>query len=284
MTKQRGSLFNDLAGMRIEEVETMFESTLVELSDLEAILVQQHVKKKIHSETIKFAVNKTTMPPSMGDDYTDAAIVSALEQKSEFDACLRVRDELVERLAVPRHRVAHTLVDFHQKLTASTHEEAPTLASEMEMFSKFFEFQSMLKIYKEQHDVLHNLNRARKRLLETVKEVNKNDRRLAQTIAQTRERSRHLRSEAGRLRAYLEKNSSGSKHPIPPPSADASERLRAGEALSMEEFASMLEHGGLTDMGAAEPSKAPASKQSKSSMRRADARRGERRVETNKKE
>lgn len=284
MTKRKGSIFDDLTGMPIDEVEAKFESTLAELSKAEATLVEQHVMKKIHSETIKYAVNKTTSPPLVGDEHADATILSALEQKSIFDACLRARDELVERLAVPRHRVAHTLTDFHHKLTSSAHEEAPTLASEMEMFSKFFEFQSMLNIYNEQNDVLHNLNKARRRLLETVKEVNKNDRRLAQSIAQTREQSRRFRSEAGRLRAYLEKNSSGSKHPVPPPSADASQRLRAGEALTMEEFASMLEHGGLTDVGPSDRSKTPASKKTKSDMRRVDVRRGERRVGTNKKE
>ena len=284
MTKRNGSMFDDLTGMRIDEVEAKFEATLAELSKAEATLIDLHVMKKIHSETIKFAVNKTTSPPLVGDGHADATILSALEQKSVFDACLRARDELVERLAVPRHRVAHTLTDFYHKLTNAAHEEAPTLAGEMEMFSKFFEFQSMMNIYNEQNDVLHNLNKARKRLLETVKEVNKNDRRLVQSIAQTRERSRRFRMEAGRLRAYLEKNSSGSKHPVPPPSADASERLRAGEALTMEEFASMLEHGGLTDVGPSERSKTPTSKQVKSEMRRTEARRGNRRVGTNKKE
>ena len=284
MTKRKGSMFDDLTGMPIDEVEAKFESTLAELSKAEATLVEQHVMKKIHSETIKYAVNKTSAPPLVGDEHADATILSALEQKSVFDACLRARDELVERLAVPRHRVAHALTDFHHKLTNSAHEEAPTLASEMEMFSKFFEFQSMLNIYNEQNDVLYNLNKARKRLLETVKEVNKNDRKLVQSIAQTREQSRRFRSEAGRLRAYLEKNSSGSKHPVPPPSADASQRLRAGEALTMEEFASMLEHGGLTDVEPSERSKTPASKKAKSDMRRVDVRRGERRVGANKKE
>ena len=284
MTKRKGSMFDDLSGLRLEEVEAKFESILAELSKAEATLVEQHIMKKIHSETIKFAVNKARSPPSFGDEYADVTILSALEQKSSFDACLKARDELVERLAVPRHRVAHTLTDFHHKLTNSAHEEAPTLASEMEMFSKFFEFQSMMKIYNEQNDVLHNLNKARKRLLETVKEVNKNDRRLVQSIARTREQSRRFRSEAARLRAYLEKKSSGSSHPVPPPSADASERLRAGEALTMEEFASMLEHGGLTDVGPSERSKTPAPKQAKSDMRRAGARRGDRRVGANKKE
>ena len=284
MSKRSGSMFDDLNGLDVENVEAMFEATLAELSGVEATLVDLHVRKRIHSETIKFAVNKTRVPPVVEDEHTDLIIASALKQKSVFDACLTARDELVERLVVPRHRVAHTLAEFYHKLTASNHEDAPTLAAEMDMFSKFFEFQSMLTIYKEQQNVLHDLNRARRTLLETVKDVNRNDRRLAQRITQARERSKTLRTEAGRLRTYLEKNSKAPKDAVPPPSADVSERLLAGEALTMEEFASMLEHGGLTDVKPPQAIDEAAPKPNKTSMRRAAPRRGVRRTGPGKRE
>ena len=108
MSKRSGSMFDDLNGLDVENVEAMFEATLAELSGVEATLVDLHVRKRVHSETIKFAVNKTRVPPVVEDEYTDPIIASALEQKSVFDACLTARDELVERLVVPRHRVAHT--------------------------------------------------------------------------------------------------------------------------------------------------------------------------------
>ena len=114
--------------------------------------------------------------------------------------------------------------------------------------------------------------------------MNRNDRRLAQRITQARERSKTLRTEAGRLRTYLEKNLKAPKDAVPPPSADVSERLLAGEALTMEEFASMLEHGGLTDVKLPQAIDEAAPKPNKTNMRRAAPRRGVRRTGPGKRE
>ena len=57
MSNRNGSMFDDLNGLNVENVEAMFETTLAELSSVEATLVDLHVRKRIHSETIKFAVN-----------------------------------------------------------------------------------------------------------------------------------------------------------------------------------------------------------------------------------
>ena len=156
---------------------------------------------------------------------------------------------MVQRLNVPRHRVANTLSEFFDKLTTSAnHHESPTLAGEIEMFSRFFELQTMLQIYHEEEAVFSDLNQARRTLLDTVKAVNKNDRKYAQIISKTRETSRKLRKEAGRLRAFLKQNKIGTALPETPSMPEFSERLLACDALSMEEFASMLEHGGLTEL------------------------------------
>ena len=55
-----------------------------------------------------------------------------------------------------------------------------------------------------------------------------------------------------------------------------SERLLAGEALTMEEFASMLEHGGLTDVQPAEEKGNEAKEKREPAMRKAAPRRGKR--------
>ena len=173
----------------------------------------------------------------------------AVEQKKAFDEHLARRDALVERLLIPRHHVVNTMGDFHRKLTADLPPtDSISLASEMEQFSRFFELQAMLQIYTDERDVQTSLHRARANLLETVKAVNKNDRRLAQFINQHRTQAKKQRTEAGRLKAYLEKINASPVVPVPEPNPDVSERLLAGEALTMEEFASMLEHGGLTEL------------------------------------
>ncbi len=249
MTRRTASMYQDLVGLEIAEVEAMYSQVLEKVNATDAKLIELQIKKKIHSEAIRFAVNKGPSPPIGDSEHAEDLISLTVEQKIQFDACLVERDQLVQRLSVPRHRVSNTISEFFDKLTTSSNpHESPTLASEMEMFSRFFELQAMLQIYHEQKSVVDDLNRARRTLLESVKSVNKNDRKYAQVISRTRDLSKGLRKEAGRLRAFLKRNKIGTEDAIPPSIPELSERLLAGDALSMEEFASMLEHGGLTEL------------------------------------
>ena len=124
------------------------------LTELEAALVELHVNKKLHSETIKFAVNKLGEPPVEPATEEDELIRLAIEQKHAFDESL----ERAGRFGQPAGRsntMANTLGEFHAKLTGR--DDANTsmsLAQEMEMFSRFFELQAMLTIYNEQTAVL----------------------------------------------------------------------------------------------------------------------------------
>ena len=43
MSKRSGSMFDDLNGLDVENVEAMFEATLAELSGVEATLVDLHL-------------------------------------------------------------------------------------------------------------------------------------------------------------------------------------------------------------------------------------------------
>jgi hypothetical protein len=277
MTKRSPSVFDDLASLETTEVEAMYEQVIERLSNTEATLVGLHVQKKLHSETIKFAVNKLTTAPVIKDDAADELVQLAIEQKNAFNAAIHTRDELVKRLVIPRHRVANTMTDFHTKLTT---DDTLTLAQEMDMFARFFELQTMLSIYNEHQSMLSDLNRTRLNLLETIKSVNKNDRRLAQQITQSRDAAKSLRKEAGRLRAYLKKHQADPDQPLPPPTPEMNERLLSGQALSMEEFAAMLEHGGLTDVAPSASPAAAGNQKREPSMRKAAPRRGKRRPST----
>ena len=277
MTKRSASVFDDLASLKTSEVEAMYEQVIGRLTEAEETLVGLHVKKKLHSETIKFGVDKLAVPPEVKDDASEELIQLAIEQKQAFDAAIMSRDELVQRLVLPRHRVANTLAEFHTKLTT---DDSLSLAQEMEMFARFFELQTMLSIYNEHQSMLSDLNRTRINLLETIKSVNKSDRRLAQQITQTRDVAKNLRNEAGRLRAYLKKLQAGPEQPLPPPTPEMSERLLSGQALSMEEFAAMLEHGGLTDVASSTTPATSSREKKESTMRKAAPRRGKRRPST----
>ena len=285
MSAKSSSLFADLQQKEIAEVEAMYETVLSQLSATESQLLELYKKKKIHSETIKFAVNKSAQAPKLDEDSQGDLVELAIEQKADFDACLARRDALAERLVLPRHRVLNTMENFYEKLTATlTISDSTSLANEMEYFSRFFELQAILEIYTEEHDVQSSLRRARTNLLETVKSVNKNDRRLAQLINQHRSGAKAQRTEAGRLKAYLEKVNATPVNPVPEPNPEVNERLLAGEALTMEEFASMLEHGGLMEL---ETGSAPSTKRKqrqKRSMRTSQPRRGQRQTSPRKRD
>ncbi len=285
MSSKSSSLFSDLLGKDTPEIQTMYEMVLARLSSTEEQLLDLYKTKKMHSEVIKFAVSKTNQPPLSNEDGKGDLIHLAVEQKKAFDEHLARRDALVERLLIPRHHVVNTMGDFHRKLTADL---PPTnsisLASEMEQFSRFFELQAMLQIYTDERDIQTSLHRARTNLLETVRAVNKNDRRLAQLINQHRTEAKKQRTEAGRLKAYLEKINVSPIVPVPEPNPDVSERLLAGEALTMEEFASMLEHGGLTELDATAQRSTKQKRRQKKTKKAASPRRGLRKTTPSKRD
>ena len=121
MSAKSSSLFADLQQKETAEVEAMYETALAQLSATESQLLELYKEKKIHSETIKFAVNKSDQAPKLDEETQGDLVELALEQKADFDACLARRDALVERLVLPRHRVLHTMRDFYEKLTAPLH-------------------------------------------------------------------------------------------------------------------------------------------------------------------
>ena len=275
MSTSKPSLFADLVGLTDEAIESMYEDVLGKLATVDAELVGLHLNKKIHSETIKFAVNKQDTPPTLGADYDNDLIHLAVQQKEQFDALIKARDALVERLVVPPHRVSKTMHEFYNKLTADTGiGESPTLASEIDMFSRFFELQAMLRTYRENETVQSELRKTRLELLETIKNVNKNDRKIIQNINLNRERGKNLRNEAGRLRTYMKNNKKTPQRPMPP-KPDVGERLFSGEAITMEELASMLEHGGLIDEKPESPRSPSKKRKKRKPIRRSVPIRGE---------
>lgn len=267
-------LFDDLLGQPVEEVEAAYQTLLEKLSACEAKRKQLYTLKKIHSETIKFAVNKTQHPPSLGDETVPDVVLTAIEQKQSFTSLIEQRDDLVHRMVIPRHRAEQNLIQYHERLTKQTHySEAPNLATEIEMFSKFFELQAMLEHFKDHQTTLKELRTMRTSLLENVKTINKEDRRLAQALSGNADEARKLRREAGRLRSYLQKHTHVSAQQLPAPIDDMNQRLASGQALSMEEFAAMLQHGGLTDLPSATKNN-KGGKRKKNQQRKAAPRRG----------
>ena len=78
---KKSSLFADLEGKDTAELRRMYEEVLQNLSSLEEEIVNLYLKKKIHSETIKYAVNKSDQPPVVGEQESDELISLAIEQK-----------------------------------------------------------------------------------------------------------------------------------------------------------------------------------------------------------
>ena len=74
MTNRAASLYDDLVGLSPSEVEAMHKEALNEVKAIDAKLVELQIKKKIHSETIRFAVNKGPSPPSLDSAHADDMI------------------------------------------------------------------------------------------------------------------------------------------------------------------------------------------------------------------
>lgn len=269
---------NDLASLPRETVEGTYASTLDEVNRLDKERQRIYIDKKLRSDIIKYAVNKIQEPPVIDEPDLHPNLVQAIEEKREFDRLLSIRDELAARLAVPRHRLIQAMRSFYERLTAHKHaSESPHLAAEIEMFSRFFEMQAMVMAYDQHRSLHHELEAARDALLETVKAINREDRKFGQRLNSNSEQSRPLRREAGRLRAYLKGLPGANPAPLPEQVEEFTLRLAAGNSLSMEEFAAMLDHGGLTNFEETEaPEMAPKKRQART-MRRAPPMRGRRR-------
>ena len=276
-------LFADLREMSLDDVQERYNTLLETIQRLENERKEMYVVKKLRSEVIRYAVNKLTTAPTIQNIAQKDLLEQAVAEKQVFDELLSQRDALNNRMGVPRYRLVETLQEFHRRLTQNAHHsESPSLASEMDMFSRFFEIQAMIEIYNAHRSLLTDIDHARRQLLETVKAINREDRKFAQQLTANNSETRPLRREAGRLRAFLEKKSKQEPKPLPEEIEEFSLRLMAGDSLSMEEFSSMLSHGGLTEL---EERGAPASspqKRKKKTQRRVDPMPGRKRTSTKK--
>ena len=114
MTKRSSSVFDDLAPLETTEVEAMYEQVIGRLSEAEETLVGLHVQKKLHSETIKFAVNKLTTAPEVKDDAADELVQLAIQQKKAFDAPSRSETNLFSGWLFPATGSQHFDGFLHQ--------------------------------------------------------------------------------------------------------------------------------------------------------------------------
>ncbi len=265
------SLFSDLASLPVEQVEQRYEDLLVDVRRYEDERKAIYADKKARSDVIKFAVNKLETEPDLTGVSEDRRLHEALELKAEFDRLLHARDELVSRLAVPRHRLVQAMEEFHARLTTPAHHsESPNMASEIEMFSRFFEMQAMVRQYDQQRHLFADLERTRSALLETVKAINREDRKFTQQLNKNNDNLRPVRREAGRLRTYLASLPGHDPKPLPEQIEEFTLRLAAGNSLSLEEFSAMLQHGGLAGLDEVEVPEREPKKRRRTTQRRAE--------------
>ena len=163
-------LFADLREMSLDDVQERYNTLLETIQRLESERKEMYVVKKLRSEVIRYAVNKLTTAPTIQNIAQKDLLERAVAEKQVFDELLSKRDALNNRMGVPRYRLVDTLEEFHRRLTQNAHHsESPSLASEMEMFSRFFEIQAMIEIYNTHRSLLTDIDHARGQLLETVK-------------------------------------------------------------------------------------------------------------------
>ena len=113
MTKRSSSMFDDLASLETTEVEAMYEQVIGRLSEAEETLVGLHVQKKLHSETIKFAVNKLTTAPRLSTTLSTSWFNSPYSKRKRLMQPSRSETNLFSGWC-SRHRSQHFDGFLHQ--------------------------------------------------------------------------------------------------------------------------------------------------------------------------
>ena len=271
----KSQLFSDLEGRPLQDVQRDYDDLRQKIENIEKNRKKMYLAKKTLGEVIKFAVNKITEPPLLEEVEHKELLLTVIEQKHEFDALLKQRNDVVDRLRVPRHRVLIAIEDCHRALTSlQDYTEAPNLATEITLFSRFFELQAMLVTYEEHLDAMSQLHTLRNVLLENVKDINREDRRYTQLLTKRSEGTSALRREAGRLQAYIKTQTGTAPQPLAEQIDEFGLRLLAGQSLSIEEFGALLEFGGLVELQSQELSLNEEKTKKTVTHRRADPLRG----------
>ena len=282
-------LFADLRDLSMDKVNALHQETVDQLNRSEEDGKKLSSQRRSIGQAIQFALGKRTTPPegSIEDEETVSTEIS--ESKSQLDELIKKRDELVNNIVISSPKVSETLRQTFGRITEQLDiMNIPQLEREQELVSLFFELQEIHPIAKEVDRLNREIHYIKKPLHGNIKHLNKAEKKIKRNIRSNRKASKSLRREKGRLESWMRikegskkprRNDRSPKHQSrgPKPS-EVKKKMNAGEALSMDDLSTLLQHGGVLNMNAGkdDPRSQRKGKRNKNKSSNYQVRRGQR--------
>ena len=282
-------LFADLRDLSMDNVNALHQETVDQLNRSEEDGKKLSSQRRSIGQAIQFALGKRTTPPegSIEDEETVSTEIS--ESKSQLDELIKKRDELVNNIVISSPKVSETLRQTFGRITEQLDiMNIPQLEREQELVSLFFELQEIHPIAKEVDRLNREIHYIKKPLHGNIKHLNKAEKKIKRNIRSNRKASKSLRREKGRLESWMRikegskkprRNDRSPKHqPRGPKPSEVKKKMNAGEALSMDDLSTLLQHGGVLNMNAGkdDPRSQRKGKRNKNKSSNYQVRRGQR--------
>ena len=282
-------LFADLRDLSMDKVNALHQETVDQLNRSEEDGKKLSSQRRSIGQAIQFALGKRTTPPegSIEDEETVSTEIS--ESKSQLDELIKKRDELVNNIVISSPKVSETLRQTFGRITEQLDiMNIPQLEREQELVSLFFELQEIHPIAKEVDRLNREIHYIKKPLHGNIKHLNKAEKKIKRNIRSNRKASKSLRREKGRLESWMRikegskkprRNDRSPKHqPRGPKPSEVKKKMNAGEALSMDDLSTLLQHGGVLNMNAGkdDPRSQRKGKRNKNKSSNYQVRRGQR--------
>ena len=256
-------LFEDLRPLSANEINVMHQEVLDQLSRTEDEGRTLSARRKSISQAIQFALGKRPTPPEGSIGEEDGRSDEIHESKSQLDALKLQRDELVDSIIISSPKITETLRQTFDRITEQLDiMNIPSLEREKELASLFFELQNMYPIGKEIDRLNREIHLIKRPLHGNIKHLNRAEKKIKRSLRTNKKDTKKLRREKGRLESWMRiKNANKTsrrsdrknkrKHRGPKPS-DVKKKLSSGESLSMDDLSTLLQHGGVLNVGASD--------------------------------
>ena len=261
-------LFEDLRDVPMDKIHALHQETVDQLNRSEEDGKKLSSQRRSIGQAIQFALGKRTTPPEGSIDDEESVSNEISESKSQLDELIVKRDELVSNIVISSPKVSETLRQTFARITEQLDVmNIPLLEREQELASLFFELQEIHPIAKEVDRLNREIHYIKKPLHGNIKHLNKSEKKIKRNIRSNRKKSKSLRREKGRLESWIRikdggkktrrNDRSGKRQPRGPKPSEVKKKLNSGEALSMDDLSTLLQHGGVLNMNAGQDDPRP---------------------------
>jgi hypothetical protein len=257
---QQFDLFEDLRNLPMDRINALHQETIDQLTRAEEDGVRLSSQRRSIGQAIQFALGKRDTPPEGAIEDDELVSTEITESNSQLDELILKRDELVSKIVISSPKISETLRQTFGRITEQLDVmNIPLLEREQELASLFFELQEMYPIGKEVDRLNREIHYIKKPLHGNIKHLNKSEKKVKRKIRSNRRLLRFLRREKGRLESWIRikngskktrrKDKGEKRQNRGPKPSEVKKKMNSGEALSMDDLSTLLQHGGVLNMG-----------------------------------